>query len=127
VLPYVSRIIESIKKKGVPVIYYINGIGNLLKHVAASGADVIGVDWRLKLKSVRDSLGDKTIVQGNLDPALLFAAKEDIRDRVYSMLEETNGIGHIANLGHGLHPQTPLTGIKAFIQAVMDWRPASRN
>ncbi|MCP4215594.1 MAG: uroporphyrinogen decarboxylase [bacterium] len=123
VLPYVSKIISNLKGKGIPVIYYINGIGNLLQRASDSGADIIGVDWRLDLSEVREKLGPETVVQGNLDPALLFAPPEDIRSRVHAMLKMTGGRGHIANLGHGLIPSTPIKGIEAFVNAVTQWQP----
>lgn len=123
VQPYVKRIIHTVKKKSdIPVIYYINGIGSHLSAAAETGADVIGVDWRISLSAVREKLGDRKVVQGNLDPALLFASPEEIRRRVNDLLQETGGMGHIVNLGHGLIPETPLSGIEAFIQSVIDWR-----
>lgn len=120
VLPYVQKIIDSVPDR-LPVIYYINGIGNLLSRAERTGADVIGVDWRLDLCEVRCQLGERTVVQGNLDPAVLVAPPETIRERVFKMLEMTGGQGHIVNLGHGLIPETPVSGISAFVQAVFDW------
>ncbi len=126
VQPFVKSIIENVKKcSDIPVIYYINGIGNLLSAAASTGADVIGVDWRMTLTQVRQVLGDKTVVQGNLDPALLFAPEDEIRQRVRQMIAETNGLGHIVNLGHGLIPESPLSGIEAFIETVIEWKPAN--
>ncbi len=104
------------------MIYYINGIGNLIHQAKESGADIIGVDWRLTLADVRNQLGENTVVQGNLDPALLFAPEEEIRRRVNEMIAMTGGRGHIANLGHGLIPETPVSGIAAFVDAVTKWR-----
>jgi uroporphyrinogen decarboxylase len=121
VLPYVTRIIEKLSPEGVPVIYYINGIGNLLELAGRSGADVLGIDWRIRLSDVRKRLGEKQVVQGNLDPSILFAPEEVIREKVFQMLDETNGTGHIVNLGHGLNPETPLEGIQTFIKSVSDW------
>ncbi len=120
IVPVVSKIIENIKPTNVPVIYYMNGIGNLLEPAAKTGADVIGVDWRLTLADVRRRLGQETVVQGNLDPALLFAPEEEIRQRVRNMIEMTGGRGHIVNLGHGLIPTTPVDGIRTFVDAVVN-------
>jgi uroporphyrinogen decarboxylase len=125
VLPVVQKIFEKIKVKKVPLIYYINGIGNLIQRAKESGADVIGVDWRLTLEDVRNTLGQDTIVQGNLDPALLFATPEEIRKRTHQMIAMTGGKGHIANLGHGLIPETPVSGIEAFVKAVTEWKPGA--
>jgi uroporphyrinogen decarboxylase len=121
VLPVVRSIFDRIKGKNLPLIYYINGIGNLLGQVKQCGADIIGVDWRLSLADVRAKMGEDTVVQGNLDPALLFAPEEEIRVRVNEMFAMTGGKGHIANLGHGLIPETPVSGIAAFVDAVCRW------
>ncbi len=121
VLPHVQSIISRLKSKNVPVIYYVNGIGNLVPELKEIGADVIGVDWRINLSEVRRQLGEKTIVQGNLDPTLLFGPEELIRERVFEMFRQTGGLGHIANLGHGVIPETPISGIAAFVKAVTEW------
>ena len=120
-LPYVQRIIKRVKAKGAPVIYFVNGVGNLLTPTQASSADVLGIDWRIELKTVRERLGADTVVQGNLDPGVLFAPTEVIRQRTFEMLDQTGGVGHIVNLGHGVVPQTPICGIEAFIKSVAEW------
>jgi len=117
-LPAVQRIIERIGGRGVPVIYYINSAGNLLEPMDASGADVLGVDWRVSLAEVRRRLGETRAVQGNLDPGVLFGPPALIAARTASLVEQTKGQGHIVNLGHGVHADTPLEGIAAFIEAV---------
>lgn len=119
--PYVKRIVEQLSQTGTPVIYFINGIGNLLEEAKACGAGVLGVDWRLSLAEVRRRLGADTVVQGNLDPGVLYAEPAEIRRRTLAMIDETGGQGHIANLGHGVAPDTPLDGIYAFVEAVQEW------
>lgn len=121
VLPWLRRIIRELGPAGVPVIYYVNGIGNLLELAAQSGADVLGIDWRLELAEVRRRLGPARAVQGNLDPVTLFAPPPFIRERVFEMLDQTGGRGHVVNLGHGVLPETPLAGIQAFVDAVHQW------
>lgn len=120
-LPYTQSVIARVFASGTPVIYYINGVGGLLELASASGAQVLGIDWRIELAEVRRRLGRQAVVQGNLDPGALFAAPADIRRWTQAMLEQTGGHGHIANLGHGVHPDTPLEGIAAFIEAVITW------
>ncbi|MBU1339105.1 MAG: uroporphyrinogen decarboxylase [Acidobacteria bacterium] len=123
VQPFVQQIIQTVKKKtDIPIIYYVNGIGSHLSSAASSGADVLGVDWRISLSEVRRRLGERAVVQGNLDPAVLFAPQEEIRRRVNDLLHETGGQGHIVNLGHGLIPETHLSGIETFIKSVIEWR-----
>jgi uroporphyrinogen decarboxylase len=121
-LPYVQRIAGRLAGLGAPVIYYVNGVGNLLEHAKASGAGVLGIDWRVELGEVRRRLGSATVVQGNLDPAVLFGPKELIRAKTYEIISQTTGVSHILNLGHGVQPDTPLEGIETFVQAVVDWR-----
>jgi len=125
VLPHLQKIVSRLKRKGAPIIYYINGIGNLLLPAKKTGADVLGIDWRISLAEVRNRLGQDQAVQGNLDPALLFAPEKIIRQKVFKMLDQTKGRGHIANLGHGLLPDTPLSGIETFVSSVKQW--AKRN
>jgi len=121
VLPYVSRIFADLASLPVPGIYYANGVANLLPAFPDTGAAVAGVDWRISLAEVRRLLGEDVVVQGNLDPAVLGAPSEVIEERVFAMLDETGGRGHIVNLGHGLPPTTPVAGIEAFVAAVAKW------
>lgn len=128
-LPNVQTITEQLSRTcaGTPVIYYVNGVGNVLENAARSGAAILGIDWRIPLSDVRRRLGSNTVLQGNLDPGVLFAAPGEIRRRTNAMLAETGGIGHIANLGHGVAPDTPLEGIEAFINAVAEWKNAAKG
>ena len=121
VLPWLQRITAALRAEGVPVIYYVNGIGNLLELAGQAGADVLGIDWRVELAEVRRRLGSARPVQGNLDPVTLFAPPPFIRERVFEMLDQTGGRGHVVNLGHGVLPETPLAGIQAFVDAVHQW------
>ncbi len=121
VLPHLQKIVGRLKKKDAPIIYYINGIGNLLSLAKETGADALGIDWRISLSEVRKRLGHNQVVQGNLDPAVLFAPTKVIRGKVFKMLDQTNGKGHIVNLGHGLLPDTPISGIETFINSVKEW------
>ena len=122
VLPGLQRLVQRLHEKGVPVIYYVNGMGNLLEAAADSGADVLGVDWRISLQQIRERMGAGQTVQGNLDPTILLSNPAEIRTRTRQMLDETGGQRHIVNLGHGILPQTPVDHIDAFVQAVVNWR-----
>jgi uroporphyrinogen decarboxylase len=121
VQPRVTKLFERLQRSGIPGIYYINGVAHLLDDAAACGSEVLGIDWRLPLRVVRERFPERP-VQGNLDPAALFGTAEAIREGVYRMLDATGGRAHIANLGHGLTPTTPLAGIEAFVAAVQSWR-----
>lgn len=118
-LPPVKRAITELRKEGVPVIYFVNDCAGLLGEVKKSGADVIGVDWRVSLKDAIRKLGKKFVVQGNLDPCALFLPKEKIEDRVKDILYQGEfARGHIFNLGHGILPETPVEHAKALVEAV---------
>lgn len=115
-LPYVQRIAEALREAGVPLIYYINGAAGLLDAMAESGASVLGVDWRCELASV--AMRTRLPLQGNLDPFLLFAPEAAIEAEVRRVHESLAGHPHLFNLGHGIFPQAPLTGMDAFVRAV---------
>jgi len=116
-LPRLKRIVESLAVTRVPVILYVNGSSHLLEVMAETGADVLGVDWRLPLDEVRRRVGPGPALQGNLDPTALFAAPETIREKVHRIRREAAGGGHILNLGHGILPPTPVEGALAMVRA----------
>jgi uroporphyrinogen decarboxylase len=116
-LPAVTRAIAGIRRSGQPVILYVNGCSHLLEAMNESGADVLSVDWRLSLAEARQRLPERAL-QGNLDPGALLAGTREVRRRVRAMLEETGGIAHVVNLGHGVLPQTPIESAEAFFDAV---------
>jgi uroporphyrinogen decarboxylase len=117
-LPYARKVIEQLRPLRVPVILYADGMAGFLEKARESGADVLSVDWRMRLAEVRRRVGSEVALQGNLDPAEMFGPPERIRRRVAELFAETKGKGHIFNLGHGVHPRTPLEGVQAFVQAV---------
>ncbi len=118
-LEYQTRVMQKIRPLGVPIALYLNGSGPLLAEMAASGADVLSVDWRLPLSAVRRAVGEKMVLQGNLDPATLFAAPDVVRGETRAMLADAAGDPrYIANLGHGILPRTPVECARAFVSAV---------
>ncbi len=119
VLPHIKKTISELKKEGVPVIYFVNDCAGLLNSIKKTGADVIGVDWRIDLKEAIKKLGKRYSVQGNLDPCALFLPKERIEDRVKEILYKGEfARGHIFNLGHGILPETPVENAIAMVEAV---------
>jgi uroporphyrinogen decarboxylase len=116
-LPAVTRAIAGIRRKGQPVILYVNGCSHLLEAMNESGADVLSVDWRLSLAEARQRLPERPL-QGNLDPGALLWGTREVRRRVRAMLAETGGIAHVVNLGHGVLPQTSIESAEAFFDAV---------
>lgn len=107
VAPHSARIFTGLAELGVPRIHFGVATGHLLTSMAATGADVIGVDWRTPLPTARASLGDGYALQGNLDPALLLADFSVVEAEARRIVEEGVAVGsHIFNLGHGVLPQT---------------------
>jgi uroporphyrinogen decarboxylase len=119
VLRPTKRAIEGIRRNGQPVILYINGSSHLIESMNESGADVLSVDWRTPLSEARRRVPGRAL-QGNLDPGTLLAGPREVRRGVRSMLAETGGVAHVANLGHGVLPQTPVESVEAFFSAVRE-------
>jgi uroporphyrinogen decarboxylase len=120
-LPYARDAISRIRRRGKPVIYFVNGVSGILEAAAQTGADVLSIDWRCRLDEARRRVPGKPL-QGNLDPALLLGTPESVSKRMTEILEETAGQGHIANLGHGILPETPVECVEAFYEAVRNFR-----
>jgi uroporphyrinogen decarboxylase len=120
-LPYARDAIAQIRRRGKPVIYFVNGVSGILDLAAQTGADVLSIDWRCRLGEVRQRVPGKPL-QGNLDPALLLGTPESVAARVAEILAETGGDGHIMNLGHGILPETPIESVEAFYHAVRGFR-----
>ncbi|MBN1477812.1 uroporphyrinogen decarboxylase [Candidatus Sumerlaeota bacterium] len=122
-LPYQRRVIEAIRPLGVPISLYVKGSAPMLELMAESGADVLSVDWTLPLGEVRRRVGSDLTLQGNLDSTTLLSTPEAVRRETRAMLEELGGERHIANLGHGILPSTPVECAQAFVDTVKGWRP----
>jgi len=118
VFPHVQRLIRDLTP-GIPVIHFGTGTATLLELMRDAGGDVIGLDWRVDLGEAWTRVGFDRAVQGNLDPLVLFAPPEIIRERVRRILDAAGGRpGHIFNLGHGILPQTSVDHAIALVDAV---------
>lgn len=117
-LPYIKEIKEAIPE--IPFTIFAKGAMLQLEEISALNPKVIGIDWNISAEKVRQILGNDVVVQGNMDPCLLYSSPEYIYRITTNMC---NGFGknHIANLGHGVYPDTSLEGVKAFISAVKDY------
>ena len=123
VAPYSRALIERIRSTGVPVIHFGTGAAGFFKELHAAGGDVMGVDWRVNIDQAWLDISYRSAVQGNLDPAVLFAPLPELRMRVHEMLKRTGSRpGHIFNLGHGILPETPVEHVKAVVQFVREFR-----
>ena len=119
VLPHSRALIQELKRSGAPVIYFGTDTATLLISMQETGADVIGLDWRIPLDQGWKQLQHRCAVQGNLDPVLLFCDERLLRQRAQGILQQANGRpGHIFNLGHGILPDTPVHNVKALIEEV---------
>ncbi len=121
-LPYSQKVLQAAQKENVPTIHFGTNTATLLPLVKRAGGDVIGLDWRIHLDDGWKVLGDDVAVQGNLDPAVLFAPRSEIKGRVEDILQRANGrSGHIFNLGHGILQNTPVDNVKAVVDMVHEF------
>ena len=112
VLPLHRRILGGLE---APSIVFVRGMGGRLDLLADSGADVVSLDWTVGMAEARRALGDHP-VQGNLDPAALFGTVESVRERTLGIIEAAGPAGHVLNLGHGVHRETPVEAVRAFVE-----------
>ncbi|HKV77216.1 MAG TPA: uroporphyrinogen decarboxylase [Candidatus Sulfotelmatobacter sp.] len=125
VLPHVTGMVKKLKKTGVPIIYFGTDSATLLPAMKETGADVIGLDWRIPLDEGWERLDYQGAVQGNLDPVLLFAEWEELKSRAGDILRRADGRpGHIFNLGHGILPETPVDNVKNLARFVQEYSPS---
>jgi uroporphyrinogen decarboxylase len=122
-LHYMRKIVEQLNREHdgqrVPVVLFSKGVGDLVNEIADSGCDAVGLDWMQDITQVRNSVGDKVALQGNLDPAVLYASPEVIRNEVARILEHYGkGSGHVFNLGHGIHPEINPEHVAVLVDAV---------
>lgn len=125
-LPATRSIFDSLEGASVPRILFAKGSAPILKAMAKTGADVLSVDWNTDMAQARRELGPKIALQGNVDPAILLGPVDAIRHAAEGAIEQTGGIGHILNLGHGILPNTPVENARAFVQAGHAARVAAR-
>jgi uroporphyrinogen decarboxylase len=112
VLPLHREILADLD---APSILFVRGMGGRLDSLAASGADVVGLDWTVDMATAREALG-ATPVQGNVEPQYLFGSQDFIRERTRAVIEAAGRAGHILNLGHGVHQETPVESVKTFVE-----------
>jgi uroporphyrinogen decarboxylase len=119
VLPHSARALEHVTDLGIPKIHFGVGTGELLADMRDAGADVVGVDFRLPLDVASRRVGPLHALQGNLDPASLFAGPEAVSARVRQVLTDAQGLsGHIFNLGHGVLPSTDPDVLRSVVDLV---------
>jgi uroporphyrinogen decarboxylase len=120
-LKYINYIVERVKRKNVPVIVFAKGAAHSYDEIAVSGCNVVGIDWVSDIGKVRDLIGDRVALQGNMDPAVLLAPLSKIEEEVKNILAcYGEGTGHIFNLGHGILPETPVENARFFVHKVKE-------
>jgi uroporphyrinogen decarboxylase len=121
VLPRTTELIRNLKASGAPIIYFGTDTSTLLTSIKATGADVIGLDWRIPLDEGWKLLGDDVAVQGNLDPVVLFAEWKQVKAAAARILDQAGGRpGHVFNLGHGILPETPVENVRMLAEYVQE-------
>jgi uroporphyrinogen decarboxylase len=134
-LRYMERVLQQLQREKdgvrIPAIVFTKGGGIWLDEMANCGADALGLDWTVNLGRARALVGDRVALQGNLDPAILFAAPEQIRAEVERSLTAygapTAGSGHVFNLGHGISQFTPPESVTAMVEAVHNFSRRQRQ
>ena len=122
-LNYMQKIVNGLIRehegREVPVILFTKNGGQWLEAIADTGTTALGLDWTTDIGSARKRVGDKVALQGNMDPTMLYAAPERIREEVKTILAGFgNGSGHVFNLGHGITPEVDPEHARAFIESV---------
>lgn len=134
-LDYMKMVLSQLKREKdgvrIPAVVFTKGGGLWLDEIADSGADAVGLDWTVNLGRARALVGNRVALQGNLDPAILFAAPEQIRAEVERSLtaygKPSTGHGHVFNLGHGISQFTPVESVTAMVEAVHAFSRQQRN
>ncbi len=122
-LAYMKRIVDHISREHegqrIPVTLFTKGGGQWLEAIADSGCDAVGLDWTIEIGEARNRVGDRVALQGNMDPCVLYASPDRIRQEVAHILESFGkGNGHVFNLGHGIHPTIDPEHTAALVDAV---------
>ncbi len=118
-VPYIKMICDAIDE--VPKIVFAKGAFFAIEDLAALNCQVIGADWNMNLADIRSRIGSKT-VQGNFDPCALYCGEEELVQKTNQMLSTFENGRHIANLGHGLYPDTDWKKVKLFIDTVKSFK-----
>jgi uroporphyrinogen decarboxylase len=127
-LRYMQQVVESLTRESqgrrVPNIVFTKGGGAWLPKIAGIGCDAVGVDWNTDLGTARQAVAGRVALQGNLDPAALFAPPEQLRAEALRVLESYGaGPGHVFNLGHGITPEVDPERVALLVETVQGYQP----
>lgn len=118
-LKYISQICDAITE--VPKTVFAKGAFFARTNLNTINCNVVGLDWNMGIGESRQLIPNK-VLQGNLDPCALYGSLEDVKRETKKMLTAFGGTKHIANLGHGLYPDTEVDKVKCFIDTVKEFR-----
>jgi uroporphyrinogen decarboxylase len=124
-LPYISEICNAVRN--VPVTVFAKGAFFALEDFSKLNCETIGLDWNMDIKTARAQVGPNKTLQGNMDPCLLYSSFETIQHETIKMLKEFGPQRHIANLGHGVYPDTDPEKVKCFVQTVKEYSDLVKN
>ena len=120
-LPYANRFLDAIADTGVPRIYFALNGAHLMPAMRNCNSEVLGVDWRMPLDRAAELLGNRHVLQGNLDPCVLFASPEVVARETATVLDSGSKLkGHVFNLGHGILPETPIESVETLVRTVRE-------
>lgn len=118
----VSEIFSDLKRTNVPRVYFVNNVAPYLDLVNETDCDVVGIDYRIDIATATEALPDKSI-QGNLDPSVLFGAKEEVAKKARQVIDSMpDHKRFIFNLGHGIQPQTPVENVETLVKTVHEYK-----
>ena len=125
-LRYMEKIVKGVNRhhdgKIIPITLFTKGGGMWLEQIALSGCDAIGLDWTVELGDAQTRVGDKVALQGNLDPCVLYASRDTIREEVKKILSQySDNTGHVFNLGHGISPDVNPERMKDLVDSVHEF------
>jgi uroporphyrinogen decarboxylase len=125
-LSYMQQIVSGLNRRHdgqtIPVILFTKGGGQWIEATANTGCDAIGLDWTIDIDEARRRVGEKVALQGNLDPCVLYASPDVIREAVRDVITKYGaGPGHVFNLGHGIHPIVDPDRLAVLIDAVHEF------
>ncbi len=119
-LPCMERICDAIDE--VPLTVFAKGGGHFLQDLASLNCETLGLDWTVDPLEARKAVGAGKTLQGNLDPSVLYAGHDEVREQTNRMLQRFGGTRHIANLGHGVYPDMDPEKVKTFIKTVKEYQ-----
>lgn len=124
-LPYITQICDAINE--VPVTVFAKGAYAMRNELGKLNCQTIGLDWNMNVAESRKLIGAEKTLQGNLDPCLLYADRATIKSETIKMLKEFGDTRHIANLGHGVYPDTEVDNVRCFVDTVKEFNTVLKN